>query len=142
MANDPSGKKSRQNSLKNLKPFKPGQSGNPKGAAKGKRWKTVISEILELQAAMPTKGPDVKVFKLFEKILKRKLTNRDLIIIKQIFLAQEKTDAARLIMEREEGSTERGDKVVVNNFIDLSDEELDRRLSELMGKVNESPSED
>jgi hypothetical protein len=142
MPGDKAGKKSSPKSLANLRPFKPGQSGNPKGAKPGKRWKTVISEILELHAKIPTKGPDSVTLKAFEQKLGRKLTNRDLIVIKQMLLAQYKTDAARLIMEREEGSTERGDKVVVNNFIDLSDEELDRRLSELMGKANESPRKD
>jgi hypothetical protein len=142
MANESSQKKSRANSLKNLKPFKPGQSGNPKGAKPGKRWKTVISEILDLQAKLPTKGRDVALMKLFEEKLGRKLTNRDVIIIKQIFLAQKSHQSARLIMEREEGSTEKSDKVVVNNFIDLSDDDLDRRIKELSGKVDGPQSED
>lgn len=33
--------------LKNLKPFKPGQSGNPKGRPKGvKNWSTIVQQLL------------------------------------------------------------------------------------------------
>jgi hypothetical protein len=134
--------KSSDKRLENLRPWKPGQSGNPKGAKPGKRWKTVISEILDLQAKLPVKGKDVGLLKLFEEKLGRRLTNRDVIIIKQIFLAQKSHQSARLIMEREEGSTEKPDKVVVNNFLDLSDDELDARVKALMAKVNEPASED
>jgi len=40
----------------NLIPFKPGQSGNPKGLPKGTKWlKPRLREMIEAFACMPTK---------------------------------------------------------------------------------------
>lgn len=97
-------KRGNQKSLKNLKPFQPGVSGNPKGAPKGKRWRTVIAEFMEAKAFIGAKQPAEK--ELLEQLSKhvgRQLTNRDVVVFKQMLLAHTNPTAARIIMDREEG---------------------------------------
>lgn len=48
----------KQRSLANLKPFKPGQSGNPAGRAKGSRHKLGEAFIQDMYAAWETQGKD------------------------------------------------------------------------------------
>jgi hypothetical protein len=96
-------------SLKNLKKWKPGVSGNPKGAPKGKRWRTIFEELLEQRAILPPANTKERkefsnLLKQFEQKLGREATNRDAAAFRQYILALEgDTYALKTIMEREEG---------------------------------------
>lgn len=129
-----------QKFLKNLKPFPKGVSGNPKGAPKGKRWSTVLREVLEQSAILPAKGKEKATFKLLEEKLGRKLTNRDVVAFGQMVKAQAgSTQAFKAIADREEGrarpepdpSLEKKEGAVQT----LTDEQLDQRIKELMAKI-------
>jgi hypothetical protein len=94
---------------KNLKPFPPGVSGNPNGAPKGKRWRTIFRELLEQQAIIPqSKAKEwvslKKLLQRFEVQLGRKVTNRDAIAFRQYLAALSgDTSAFKAIADREEG---------------------------------------
>jgi hypothetical protein len=90
--------------MANLKPFPPGVSGNPAGAKPGKRWRTILAELMELPANIRFDDPDKETLESFESKLGRKLTNRELISIKQIKQAKDGSVAAfKALSEREEG---------------------------------------
>lgn len=110
-------------SLANLIPFKPGQSGNPAGAQKGKRLRTVIKEIMEMPAIILDKDPDKDVLRVFEQRLGRPLTVRDRVVIGQIAQASTNTKAAELIFNREEGrpAAETEDLTTGGNYLDFLD---------------------
>ncbi len=90
--------------MANLKPFPPGVSGNPAGASRGKRWRTVIMELADKPAIIDPTDIDRERLEIIERGLGRALTTRDVIALKQLFKAgQGDTNATRLLMDREEG---------------------------------------
>lgn len=91
-------------SLQNLNPFKPGESGNPAGSKKGPRFKTVIKELLEMKGILTDDDMDKEFVQLIAKRLGRELTNREVIVAKQVKKAlQGDTTAFEKIADREEG---------------------------------------
>lgn len=91
-------------SLANLIPFEPGRSGNPAGAPKGKRFKTVIRDLLEQEAVIGQDEVDRQLIELIETRYSRRLTNRELITLKQVLkAAQGDTGAFNALADREEG---------------------------------------
>jgi hypothetical protein len=132
-----------ERSIKNLKLFKKGESGNPKGAPKGKRWRTVLKELLEQRAIVPDKSVKEKKLKaymdMYKKRIGRELTNRDAVAFSQFVKALEgNTQAFRALADREEGRPlpERKDmsddpSPAASN---LTDDQLDKRIAELEAK--------
>jgi len=111
-------------SLTNLKPFPPGQSGNPAGAPKGKRLRTVIREIMELPAIVLHDDPNKEILRVLEGKLGRPLTERDRIVFGQMKQAAENPKAAALIFDREEGrpAAETEDLQAGGTYVDFLDE--------------------
>lgn len=88
----------------NLRPFKPGVSGNPKGAPKGRRFKTVIKEFMEMIAIITNDDADRQLVEILERKIGRKIQNRELLVAKQIFKAAKgDTFAFNALADREEG---------------------------------------
>lgn len=87
----------------NLRPFQPGQSGNPKGRPKGARsFKSVIRDISELVAEKTVHNKEM--IELLEKHLGHKPSNRELMIYAQSAKALAgDTRAFTALADREEG---------------------------------------
>jgi Family of unknown function (DUF5681) len=106
--------------------FKPGQSGNPGGRSK----KTPITDAMREYIRQPYSG----------KVAKYKgLTNADVLAIKQFELAVEGGDmrAAQEIADRVEGKTVQIQQLQGTGggalpFIDISPEENEKRIAELL----------
>lgn len=114
---------------KNLKPWPKGVSGNPAGAPKGKRFKTVIRELMELQADVAAKDGDKKLLQGLQKKLGRVLKNRELIVFKQMLKAiTGDTSAFTALADREEGRPvqENENRNVGMNYTEYLDH-LDRK---------------
>lgn len=115
--------KKNSKSLANLKPFKPGQSGNPAGAPKGKRWRTILHELLEMDAIVLHEDKDKEILEILEAKIGRQLSNRDVVGFNQILKARQgSTFAFRAIAEREEGRpAEENDEGAGGTYMDFLD---------------------
>jgi len=85
------------------KVFKPGQTGNPNGRPKGKSFKTILDELLDLEATeKDLEDEDIK--KVF-KDANHKITNREIMLARMVLRAKQDPDskAAERLMNRVEG---------------------------------------
>lgn len=83
--------------------FKPGESGNPEGRPRGKSFKTILEELLDLQATeQDMEDEDIK--KVF-KDANHKITNKEIIMAKMILQAKRDPDSrsAERLMNRVDG---------------------------------------
>lgn len=127
--------------LANLKPFKKGQSGNPKGAKKGRTIRGLIKDILELEVwesslesgdAVESQVRKVFLAQLEDK-LGRKLQNKELMIFKVMgrILQHGDVSAFNALMDRLEG------KPVQHNI----NENTSQGYWELLGYMAEDKAE-
>jgi hypothetical protein len=88
----------------NLTPFKPGESGNPKGRPPGKSFKTILNELLDLKASDNDLSDD-EIKNIFSDS-KEPITNREILMAKLLLKAKKDADSKSMqrLLDRVEGT--------------------------------------
>ena len=83
------------------KPFQPGESGNPNGRPKGKSFKTILNELLDMEASEADLS-DEEIKKLFPS---GKVTNREIFMTRMLLRAKSDPDSksAERLLNRVDG---------------------------------------
>jgi hypothetical protein len=106
------------------KPFKQGETGNPNGRPKGKSFKTILEELLDLPAADRLKNlEDVKEL----LVDTGKLTNREILMARLMIRACEDADSKSMerLMNRVDGMPKEHKEITIIKplIIDLDNDD-------------------